>query len=169
MDDVVDFVRTHSSLEHRARVLALTEPDIDKVTAAIRAANEAYVRGARAGIDRPEEIGEDERSRAGKAIERVTLRVRAYGDGVTYLAMVSEEWRRPYGLALAAGLFIRKQRGKLRIVARYLPCPDCDATGRVGGKRCRDCNASGWAVKATGETIDFARLGPVVRELVLHR
>lgn len=159
MDDVVKFVREYLKLEHHARVAALSEQDKQKALAAIRLADEAYAADARAGIQRPDEIGDEQRDRASKAVERELFLVREYGGGKLYMAIVGEPWKRPYGTAFGAALFITRERGEPKIVARYLPCPDCDASGAIGGKPCRDCKGSGWSVKETGKAMDLGKLG----------
>lgn len=162
MDEVVEFVRGYLKVEHAARVAALTEPDEKTARAAVARADAAYARGARAGIDRRDEIGDDERDEARRAVERPLFVVRAYAGGRIFAAIVGEPWRRPYGTAFDSVLFIERRRERLAIVARYSACPDCDATGSVGGKKCRDCNGAGWSVRTTGRAIEFGTLGAPV-------
>lgn len=169
MNDVVDFVRKFLKTEHAARIAALSEPDATKALAAIRVADGAYAGSSTAGIDRPDEIGDDERSEAHKTVERALFVVREYGGGTLYQAIVGEPYKRPYGTAFSAALFVAKEGGGLKIVARYLACPECDATGTIGGKACRDCKGSGWSVRETGKAIDFASLGKPTATKRLHK
>lgn len=63
MEEIIGFVRDHLELEQLARLAALTELDEPRALAAIRRADAAYSRGARAGNERPEERGDHERRR----------------------------------------------------------------------------------------------------------
>ncbi|MGZ3418078.1 MAG: hypothetical protein ACXWUG_11325 [Polyangiales bacterium] len=159
MDEAVDFFRKFLKTEHAARVAALSEPDEKKALAAIRLADAAYAGQSTAGIDRPDEVADDERSRAQKTVERALFVVREYRGGELYQAIVGEPYKRPYGTAFSAALFVAEEAGRLNIVARYLACAQCDATGTSGRKICSDCKGSGWSVRQTGKAIDFASLG----------
>ncbi|MGZ3428001.1 MAG: hypothetical protein ACXVCV_15205 [Polyangia bacterium] len=156
---MVQFVRTFLAVEHEAHVAALAEPDEKKALAKIHRADGFYAGHSTAGIQRPDEIGDDERDEAKKVVARALFLVHEYGKGKLYQAIVGEPYKRPYGTAFGAALFIAKKSGELKIVARYQPCPQCDATGTIGGKSCRDCKGSGWSHKDTGDAIDFASLG----------
>lgn len=167
MNEVLRFLQAFADAECRANHAKLLEPDDETFHRRVTEWDAMCSRDLRSDLDRP--AGEpllryasaDHLAAAARQRPRSVFAIARHRIHQTdlYRGWLGDTERGPRGEAMRESVYVARDTGRLRVVARYEVCSDClGAKAHRNGERCPTCDGIGWFHRGGPPWLGLVRL-----------